>query len=142
MSKEWLQVSKEHGLAGAVPLCESEAKNTVKLKDLSRWLNMSRRFEACGWESVFTAYTECNLPTERMMNIYLKGFYRSFTEYAIGTEQVLQFFSGELFNDSILRFRELNEQYQELIKKELYANLASNIPSFVYAAAQCSEVGI
>ena len=112
------------------------------MKDWYRWLNVSRRFEACGLESVFTAYTECNLPTERMMNIYLKGFYRSFTEYAIGTEQVLQFFSGELFNDSILRFRELNEQYQELIKKELYAKLASNIPSFVYAAAQSSEVGI
>lgn len=112
------------------------------MKDWYRWLNVSRRFEACGLESVFTAYTERNLPTERMMNIYLKGFYRSFTEYAIGTEQVLQFFSGELFNDSILRFRELNEQYQELIKKELYAKLASNIPSFVYAAAQSSEVGI
>lgn len=142
VSKEVLHVSEDNWLAGALHQCEIWAKNTDKLKDWYRWLNVSRRFEACGLESVFTAYTERNLPTERMMNIYLKGFYRSFTEYAIGTEQVLQFFSGELFNDSILRFRELNEQYQELIKKELYAKLASNIPSFVYAAAQSSEVGI
>ena len=70
-----------------------------------------------------------------MMNIYLKGLYHSFIEYAIGKEQVLQFFNGELFNDSIRRFRELNTEYQELIKKELYTKLASNIPSFVLAAA-------
>ena len=63
-----------------------------------------RRFEACWLDSVFAAYTERNLPAERMMNIYLKGFYHSFTEYAIGKEQVLQFFNGELFNDSIRRF--------------------------------------
>ena len=31
------------------------AKNTDKLKDWYRWLNVSRRFEDCGLESVFTA---------------------------------------------------------------------------------------
>ncbi|MBW9278584.1 DUF4011 domain-containing protein [Bacteroides fragilis] len=142
VSTEVLHTGEDDWLAGALRQCGIWVKNTEKLKDWYRWLNVSRRFEACGLNSVFAAYTERNLPTERMMNIYLKGFYRSFTEYAIGKEQVLQFFNGELFNDSIRRFRELNTRYQELIKKELYTKLASNIPSFVLAAAQSSEVGI
>ncbi|WP_431433084.1 DUF4011 domain-containing protein [Bacteroides hominis] len=142
VSTEVLHTGEDDWLAGALRQCGIWVKNTEKLKDWYRWLNVSRRFEACSLNSVFAAYTERNLPTERMMNIYLKGFYRSFTEYAIGKEQVLQFFNGELFNDSIRRFRELNTRYQELIKKELYTKLASNIPSFVLAAAQSSEVGI
>ena len=142
VSKEVLHACEDDWLAGASRQCEIWARNTDKLKDWYRWLNVSRRFEACGLTSVFAAYTERNLPAERMMNIYLKGFYHSFIEYAIGKEQVLQFFNGELFNDSIRRFRELNTEYQELIKKELYTKLASNIPSFVLAAAQSSEVGI
>lgn len=122
VSKEVLHACEDDWLAGASRQCEIWARNTDKLKDWYRWLNVSRRFEACGLTSVFAAYTERNLPAERMMNIYLKGFYHSFIEYAIGKEQVLQFFNGELFNDSIRRFRELNMEYQELIKRNFIQN--------------------
>lgn len=94
VSKEVLHACEDDWLAGASRQCEIWARNTDKLKDWYRWLNVSRRFEACGLTSVFAAYTERNLPAERMMNIYLKGLYHSFIEYAIGKEQVLQFLTG------------------------------------------------
>ena len=73
VSKEVLHACEDDWLAGASRQCEIWARNTDKLKDWYRWLNVSRRFEACGLTSVFAAYTERNLHAERMMNIYLKG---------------------------------------------------------------------
>ena len=49
-------VLEDDWLAGASRQCEIWARNTDKLKDWYRWLNVSRRFEACGLTSVFGIY--------------------------------------------------------------------------------------
>src|SRR5690606_17658969 len=55
---------------------------------------------------------------------------------------LLNTFSSHLFEDKIKRFRTISTNFEKLTKAELYALLASKIPSFTKEAAQSSEIGM
>lgn len=113
-----------------------------KLKDWCQWLISKEA--AVGLQIGFLAdeYAARNIPTSQLKNSFLKGFYRTAIDYIIAQESGLGLFKGELFNDVIVKYKELNDHFAEITKKELYARLAANIPSFTIEATHNSEVGI
>ena len=73
---------------------------------------------------------------------FKKSLYKQFAEYIISKEPALMSFNGKLFEGKINKFKEQNRYFEELTKKELFAKLASLIPSFTKEASSNSEIGI
>ncbi len=116
--------------------------NIDKLKDWYQWLQACEKLDGLNIGFIADEYKNRNIPTDAVMNAFHKGFYHTCTDYIIAREPGLELFKGKLFNDVIKKYKELTVNFEELTKKELYAKLATNIPSFTKEAAQNSEVGI
>jgi hypothetical protein len=116
--------------------------NLDKLKDWNQWLCACKHLVGMQLEFAPVAYQQKNIPTEELQNAFYKGFYHAAIQKIISEEPVLELFKGKLFNETIEKYKALTANFQTLTKKELYAKLAANIPSFVVEAAQNSEVGI
>lgn len=113
-----------------------------KLKDWYRWLCVRNRMESLGIRFVADTFATKPIAADVIMAVFDKSFYKACIEYIISMEPDLEFFKGQLFNDTIRKYKELAERFETLTKKELFAKLASNVPSFTVEAAQNSEVGI
>ncbi|MDR0333366.1 MAG: DUF4011 domain-containing protein [Dysgonamonadaceae bacterium] len=116
--------------------------NINSLKDWYQWIAAKRKAEAMEIGFVAGAYQKQNIPTDELKNSFHKGFYRAVIDYIIAEEPDLEMFKGKLFNDTITKYKKMNDEFVELTKKELYAKLAANIPVFTTEALQNSEVGI
>jgi superfamily I DNA and/or RNA helicase len=122
--------------------CKLWLTNIDKLKDWYRWLQISSKLKELNIGFVADDYLKKNIPTEKIYDIFTKGVYHACAEFIISKESSLQLFNGKFFNENITSFREINGRYQMLIQKELYAKLASSVPSFTKEASLNSEVGI
>lgn len=129
-------------IEGALSQAHLWRDNTHRLKDAYRWQLVSTKLSDAGLNFLPQVYKTQHLPADQLHNLFLKGFYHCLAEYIISQKSTLQLFKGEAFNEKVNLFRELNTQYQSLIKKELFAKLAAKVPSFVSEASQNSEVGI
>ena len=72
----------------------------------------------------------------------LKGIYKALAARTIDNDKQLQMFNGLIFEDAILKYRDLAKQFQELTKKMLYCKLAANVPSQALEPSASSELGI
>lgn len=113
-----------------------------ELKDWFNWRVIRAQANAEGLEPLVTAYDNGAISTSDISRQFHKGFYRSAAEYIIEQHPALATFNGRLFEEKIKRFRLLSRDFEELTRKELYARLASRIPSFTQEASQSSEIGL
>ena len=78
-----------------------------------------------------------------LVELYFKKcFARTYAEYILTCEPVLNGFHGQMFEERINQYRRLCDRFERLTCEELYAKLASNMPNFQIEAASNSEVGI
>lgn len=133
-SEEWLDTSTQK--------LNYWLSNMHKLKDWYQWLLVCEQFKKLDIEFVTTAYKDKNIDVEKISDIFTKNLNKAYIDYIIASEPELELFKGNLFNDIIRRYKEQTAQFRELAKKEFFARLASNLPSFTREAAQNSEVGI
>lgn len=117
-------------------------ENLDKLKDWYQWLQAYRTLDGLGLGFVATQYKEKNIPTDRLADCFHKSFYQAAIQYIIAKEPTLELFNGKIFNDIIAKYKLISSQFEATTKRELFARLASNIPSFTHEAIQSSEVGI
>lgn len=117
-------------------------ENLDKLKDWYQWLQAYRTFDRLNIGFIATEYKEKNIPTAQLAGSFYKSFYQVAIQYIISKEPTLELFNGKIFNDIIAKYKLISTQFEETTKKELFARLASNIPSFTHEAIQSSEVGI
>ena len=116
--------------------------NLDKLKDWYQWLSIERRLEGLGLGFIANEYKDRNIDTEQVSKIYEKSLNRAYIKTIISAEPQLELFKGKLFNDVIQKYKELTNQFEQLTRRELFARLAANIPSFTREATHNSEVGI
>lgn len=116
--------------------------NLENLKDWYQWITVSRKMTQLKIGFIAEEYQRKNIPTGQIKNSFCKGFYHATIDFIISQDPVLELFKGKLFNDVISKYKELTKEFEDITKKELYAKLAANIPSFTIEAAQNSEVGI
>lgn len=128
-----------------VPLLEISARWIAHMPELKQWFNWTqirKKAIGAGLQPLLSAYEQKAFETEHIELQYRRGFLKSAAEYIIAANPQLASFNGTIFNDRIKRFKELSKQFESLTKKELYARLAANMPSFTQEAAQSSEIGI
>ena len=77
-----------------------------------------------------------------IVNYFTKNLYHNCADYIIEQDVQLSSFNGKLFEEKIRKFRQFNKKFEKLTKDELYAKLASKVPSFAQEVAQSSEIGI
>lgn len=116
--------------------------NLDKLKDWFQWINVYNKMNNLKIAFVADKYKNENIPTEDILDILTKSLNKAYIEYILSVEPQLELFKGKLFDDVIRRYKQLSLKFEDLTRKELYARLASNIPSFTREASQSSEVGI
>lgn len=116
--------------------------NLDRLKDWYQWLVAGKRLHKQGLGFIADEYVQKNIPTTTLQERFAKSFYHACIDFILSREPNLELFKGKIFNDSIEKYKKLAARFEELTRQELYAKLASNIPSFTIEAAQNSEVGI
>lgn len=117
-------------------------ENLDKLKDWYQWLQASKKLDELGIGFIATTYKEKNIPTSELIDGFHKSYYQVAIQYIISKESTLELFNGNIFNDVIAKYKQVSARFEEITKKELFARLASKIPSFTQAAIQNSEVNI
>lgn len=117
-------------------------ENLHRLKEWYQWLEAVRKLEASGIGFVAREYAERPIPTDELNDRFRKSLYRDITRHIISKEPKLELFNGRIFNDVIAKYKQVAAEFEKITRKELFAKLASNIPSFTQEAIQNSEVGI
>lgn len=117
-------------------------ENLDKLKDWYQWLQAYRTLDKLNIGFIATEYKEKNIPTTQLAGSFYKSFYGTAIRYIISKEPTLELFNGKIFNEIITKYKQISTRFEATTKKELFARLASNIPSFTHEAIQSSEVGI
>ena len=116
--------------------------NLDLIKDWCSWNTSRKKATDAGLYS-FMEYLCCNyVESNQVISGFNKSLYKGIIESAIDSEPILANFNGKLFEDKILKFRKLTQNFERLTREELFAKLASKISSFAQEAAQSSEVGI
>jgi hypothetical protein len=113
-----------------------------ELKDWHNWTLTRDKAVAAGLDPLVTAYEKGNIANADVVRQFQKGFYRSAAEYILSQHPELASFNSGLFTEKIRKFREVSSKFEALTRQELYARLASKIPSFTQEASQSSEIGI
>ncbi len=117
-------------------------ENLDKLKDWYQWLQAYQTLHSLGIGFIAMEYKEKNIPTGQLTDSFRKSFYQAAIRYIIAKEPTLELFNGKIFNDIIAKYKQISAKFEETTQRELFARLASNIPSFTQEAIQSSEVGI
>ncbi len=116
--------------------------NIDKLKDWYQWLLVRNKMENLQLGFIAQQYKDDNIGATALINIFYKSFYKAVINYIISKEPSLELFKGKIFNDTIEKYKRLVADFEQLVRRELYAKLAANLPSFIREATQNSEVGI
>ena len=98
------------------------------MKDWIVYRQFAKEARDVGLAPVCDVY-EAGLSHDDVMNVYLKSVYKSIVLYVIESEPVLNSFTGIGFNERIIQFKKLDQEFMELTKDEMHYKLTHNLPS-------------
>jgi hypothetical protein len=125
-----------------IAMLEKIVANIDSLKDWYIFVAIRRKMDEMCSHYIVEYFDETNSKPDTWLPRFKKSFYKAVVEHVFATSPALQLFKGEIFDEKIKRYRELNDKYMELAKAEIYAKLASNAPDFSVEASKNSEPGI
>jgi len=137
-----LEVISESFLENALIHCKSWQSNLESLRDWVGWNQTKNNVVNKGLSELVYHYDQGYIQGKDVVHLFLKSLYQSCADYIIDQDNQLSEFNGKLFEEKIRKFRQLNKHFEKLTQEELYAKLASRVPSFAQEAAQSSEIGI
>ncbi|MDO4191055.1 MAG: DUF4011 domain-containing protein [Bacteroidales bacterium] len=82
-----------------------------------------------------------NVDITNLQQSFFKAYYRFLAEQTIESEPTLATFEGMLFDNHVKKYKQLTEEFQQLTKKYLYAQLASQVPQASNMTSNSSEIG-
>jgi len=132
----------EQWVSDKIRKANSWLENIDLLKDWCSWNTARKKAEDAGINSFMEYLCSHFTDSNQIIGAFDKALYKSIIDCVIDSEPTLASFNGKLFEDKIRKFRKLTQNFEKLTREELFAKLASNIPSFAREASQSSEVGI
>lgn len=106
---------------------ESYLTNIGEMKDWWLWLSRRRELEKRGRGAVISYLIDNHKSGAESADAFLKGFYRYMANVLIEQNPDLQLFSGQMFEQTIARYRKLTTEFQEETRQVVYATIASRI---------------
>lgn len=117
--------------------------NLNLLKDRYNYLLVRRKLDGAQMNFLLDRIESApEVPVSEWKLLFERSFYHALADYLFTQDETLTLFKGDMFEANINRFRNVNAQYQELVKAELYARLAAKHPDFSIEASGSSEVGV
>ena len=132
----------EQWMSNKIREANSWLENIDLLKNWCSWNTAKKKAVDTGLNSFMEYLCSYSIDSNQIIGAFDKALYKSIIDSAINSEPILASFNGKLFEDKIHKFRKLTKNFEKLTREELFAKLASNIPSFAREASQSSEVGI
>ncbi|MDE5567427.1 MAG: DUF3320 domain-containing protein, partial [Muribaculaceae bacterium] len=117
-------------------------ENLDLLHDRVTYNAMRRKLEDLGFGGIVSMVEDGKVPVALITGFYKNSFYKSYAEYILDREPMMNEFHGMLFEEKVERFKSLISEFERLTRDELYAKLAAGLPALQKEAAQSSEVGI
>lgn len=117
-------------------------QNIEYLKDWCAWNTSLKNADDNGLSKFCSLIIDGSIQIDEISKAFDKALFKGIINETIDSKTVLSSFSGKLFEDKIKKFKLLLKEFEKLTQEELFAKLASQIPSFVQEASQSSEVGI
>ncbi len=120
--------STDNWIEDRTAVCNQLTEHASVIKD---WIVFKQFEEMCqkaGLDPICKAY-ENGLDHEKVMDVYLRSIYKAIILQVIESEPVLNGFTGNGFNEQIVQFKKLDDEFMELTKEEMYYKLTHNIPS-------------
>ncbi|MBQ8613908.1 MAG: DUF3320 domain-containing protein [Ruminiclostridium sp.] len=127
---------------GAHNGAETWLENAHKLREYCAVLSASDKCRSLGLEAVSEPLLNGEISADDLLPSFLAAFSYTASNIAISAEPLLSSFRGSSFEDSISKFTALDEEFAELTKKELIAELSARVPDISASAADSSEIGI
>ncbi|MCA1596780.1 MAG: hypothetical protein LC772_10215, partial [Chloroflexi bacterium] len=112
------------------------------LRDWCAWRRVRSEALVAALSPLIAACETGTLSPAHFEAAYERGVYTAWLEAEISRDPLLSSFQRGLFEDTIRQFRECDETFTNLTRRELFARLASRVPHLSDTAAPHSEVGI
>ncbi len=157
--QEWLQTENELSKTGGIDftvLQETETNwpyqgeklasmwqtHLEDLRDYCGYLSVRQRLCMDGLEQIPEALEQGRLEADSVIAVAQKALYRACIVWTMEQEPLLSSFNGMVFEQRIAHYKELAEQFEQLCRKELVAQLSAKVPSTSANFAASSEIGI
>lgn len=133
--------NSENWLEDRISVCNAISDNANSIKD---WIVYKQAEELCknsGLGEVCKAYTG-GVAHDKLMNTYLRSMYHAIIVSVIEDEPVLNSFTGNGFNEKIVQFKNLDKEFMELTKEEMYYKLTHQLPTSFDSVQFSKELNI
>ncbi len=117
-------------------------ENIDRLREQSAVMLAKDKVDGFGLENITKALFKGEISSDELLPSFLCAFAYTSSNMIISAEPLISEFRGEGFEESIKRFETLDNEFAELIKKELVAELSSRVPEISASAADSSEIGM
>ena len=109
-------------------ICTDILENVESIKDWITYLKCDTECREKGLASVCDAYKN-GIPNNQLLVIYLRSIYQAIILSVIENDPVLNGFTGISFNEKIMQFKKMDEEFMELTRHEMVYQLTSKLPS-------------
>ena len=109
-------------------ICTDILENVESIKDWITYLKCDKECREKGLASVCDAYKN-GIPNDQLLVIYLRSIYQAIILSVIENDPVLNGFTGISFNEKIMQFKKMDEEFMELTRHEMVYQLTSKLPS-------------
>ena len=119
---------EENWIDNRLNLCHCILDYASSIKD---WIVFKKFEKDCrdkGLGPICDAYI-AGIPHDQLKDIYLRSIYKDIILSVIENEPVLNGFTGTGFNERILQFKKLDQEFIELTKEEMYYVLTHQLPT-------------
>lgn len=109
-------------------VCTDILENIESIKDWITYLKCDTECREKDLAPVCDAYKN-GIPNDQLLVIYLRSIYQAIILSVIENDSVLNGFTGISFNEKIMQFKKMNEEFMELTRHEMVYQLTSQLPS-------------
>ena len=109
-------------------ICTDILENVESIKDWITYLKCDTECREKGLAPVCDAYKN-GIPNDQLLVIYLRSIYQAIILSVIENDPVLNGFTGISFNEKIMQFKKMDEEFMELTRHEMVYQLTSKLPS-------------
>ncbi len=101
---------------------------TSQLKNWCQWNRMKKIAEEKGYYEIIQRFEDATLPPSPIEDLLLRSYYQHWVDGLREQDPVLREFYRPKFEDSIEKFRETDEIFTSLTRKEISARLFARLP--------------
>jgi len=136
----WPQQTVTDLLSAQAATVQGWEKETSHLKSWCQWNRIRQVADEKGYSPVIQRYEDATLTHSQIEDLVLRSYYQNWVDGIREQDPVLKEFYRPKFEDSIEKFREIDERFTDLTRKEIEARLSARIPRG--EGAEKEELGV